>query len=693
MDRLVLQLLRKRGHKRAEEALRGEVGVLSMEQYSEAQLQESELALTSLISTFNKEESPAFASSPQAAAQRLIESYLALKEWVSNSLELYKQELLAILYPIYVYCYLELVCSNLPEEARQFVEYRKEFEELHRTELIRVHAVSSAQHIATDEVCRTWRENKFRVSMSQVSFELLMNFLQANGCLLLLALINQRIKIKIVSVNPSPCPYQDYKSITEFNSKQLKEINAKKIHWGSFDETPAHISQPMQAGEAPPPSSEKPKRGKKKKDEDKTKENDGSAEAGAAPAEGAAPGAAAVATVLKPKSAVPLPQLGHATEHAINEDVLKRTPLNATSLPSVCFFTFFHTHSTLTHVSFSHDTALACGGFSDSSLRLWDLRAIAQQPPDAASAFATANASSLLYGHAGPVYASSFSPDNHWLLSCSEDNTARLWSVDTKTNIVCYKGHQSPVWDVQFSPLGYYFATASHDRTARLWATNQYAPIRIFIGHLSDVNCVRFHPNVNYLLTGSADKTVRMWELSTGACVRIMTSHVQSVGAVAVSPTGRIAASGADDGTVILWDLSTSKKLQTLTCGPNNSPFAPAPAASGAAFGSAHRASRAVHSLDFSAEGTVLAVGNANGVVRLYDVARATAAGATDSARAGGLARAQMEAAAAEEAGEPPELGGEYMLREFPTKQTPVFAVQFTRRNLLLAGGPYCPSS
>lgn len=43
----------------------------------------------------------------------------------------------------------------------------------------------------------------------------------------------------------------------------------------------------------------------------------------------------------------------------------------------------------------------------------------------------------------------------------AEDNTVRLWHMETKSALVCYRGHGYPVWDVQFSPLGFYFATAS----------------------------------------------------------------------------------------------------------------------------------------------------------------------------------------------------------------------------------------
>ena len=51
----------------------------------------------------------------------------------------------------------------------------------------------------------------------------------------------------------------------------------------------------------------------------------------------------------------------------------------------------------------------------------------------------TAEQSKLLLGHSGPVYGLSFSPDRTMLLSCSEDGTIRLWSLQTWTCLVVYK--------------------------------------------------------------------------------------------------------------------------------------------------------------------------------------------------------------------------------------------------------------
>lgn len=68
-----------------------------------------------------------------------------------------------------------------------------------------------------------------------------------------------------------------------------------------------------------------------------------------------------------------------------------------------------------------------------------------------------------------PVSLLTFFPwsSRNYLLSCSEDGTIRLWSLQTFTCLVGYKGHNYPVWDTQFSPHGYYFISCGHDRVAR----------------------------------------------------------------------------------------------------------------------------------------------------------------------------------------------------------------------------------
>ena len=172
---------------------------------------------------------------------------------------------------------------------------------------------------------------------------------------------------------------------------------------------------------------------------------------------------------------------------------------------------------TLCAAAVAHDVSSVACGFADSAVRLYLLKdkegrkkrkeqpqaAAADSAPDgdAASGAGAAGGAGgagaaveaaptdvlVLRGHSGPVYGVSFSRDDSYLVSCSQDGTARLWGVLTRSCLVCYHAHASPAWSVSFSPLGSYFATCGYDRTARLFTVDKPQPLRLFVGHMSDV--------------------------------------------------------------------------------------------------------------------------------------------------------------------------------------------------------------
>ena len=227
-------------------------------------------------------------------------------------------------------------------------------------------------------------------------------------------------------------------------------------------------------------------------------------------------------------------------------------------------------------------------------------------------------------------------------------------SVKTGANLVCYKSHNFAVWSVQFSPLGFYFASGSHDRTARLWTTNQPYPLRIFVGHLSDVDCLQFHPNCNYLATGSSDKTVRLWEIHSGECLRVFSGHLGVITALAFSPDGRVLVSASTDKTIQLWDIAEGTPISQLF---------------------SHR--KTIWSLAFSREGSILASGSADRTVRLWNFKKALVEHEPQNPAVKTNSRKRKLAICP------------FLLESFPTKATPVYLVQFTRRNLLLAAGTF----
>ena len=64
------------------------------------------------------------------------------------------------------------------------------------------------------------------------------------------------------------------------------------------------------------------------------------------------------------------------------------------------------------------------------------------------------------------------SPDNRWVVTGSDDKTARLWDLSAKdpaANSIVLRGHDGDVYAVAISPDNRWVVTGSLDKTARLW--------------------------------------------------------------------------------------------------------------------------------------------------------------------------------------------------------------------------------
>jgi DNA-binding beta-propeller fold protein YncE len=72
-------------------------------------------------------------------------------------------------------------------------------------------------------------------------------------------------------------------------------------------------------------------------------------------------------------------------------------------------------------------------------------------------------------GHASWALGVAYSPDGTQLATTSEDQTIKLWDLETATNTTTLQGHTNMVPGVAYSPDGTQLATTSNDQTARLW--------------------------------------------------------------------------------------------------------------------------------------------------------------------------------------------------------------------------------
>jgi WD40 repeat protein len=150
--------------------------------------------------------------------------------------------------------------------------------------------------------------------------------------------------------------------------------------------------------------------------------------------------------------------------------------------------------------------------------------------------------------------------DSSRAVSCGQnDNTLRLWDLETGAELRCIEGHGESVNAVAVLD-GRRVISASNDKTLRIWDVETGAELHRFEGHGEGVNSVAVL-DARRVISASSDKTLRLWDIETGAELRRLEGHDKGVCWVAVLDVRR-AISASEDGTLRLWDVETGAELR-----------------------------------------------------------------------------------------------------------------------------------
>jgi WD40 repeat protein/serine/threonine protein kinase len=169
-----------------------------------------------------------------------------------------------------------------------------------------------------------------------------------------------------------------------------------------------------------------------------------------------------------------------------------------------------------------------------------------------------------LRGHVNAVRSVALAGDGRLALSGSDDETARVWMLDTARCARILPGHTAPVTSVALSDDGRIALTGSTDETVRVWNVHTGRCLHILNGHQGRVNAVALSLDGKLALSGGEDMILRAWDVDTGRCVHAL-RHTDWVDSVGLSGDGRVALSASMmEETIRIWQLQTEHCQRTI---------------------------------------------------------------------------------------------------------------------------------
>ncbi len=243
--------------------------------------------------------------------------------------------------------------------------------------------------------------------------------------------------------------------------------------------------------------------------------------------------------------------------------------------------------------------------------------------------------------HLSLVESLAYSPDGKYIASGSFQEVI-LWDAATGQLRQRFTGYADRVVTLDFSHDGKLLATGggapTEDGEIKVYEVPSGKPLLdIKNGHSDTVYGVSFSPDDKMLATCAADKFVKTWEMPSGKFIKAFEGHTHHVLDVGWSPDGKLLASAGADNVVKVWNFEkgeqertinahnkqitrlvfVGKKNEFITCSGDQTvrKFR----TDGGNAGNYSGGTDYIYAIGVSPDGSVVAAGGQEGVVRVYD--------------------------------------------------------------------------
>ncbi|KAF6117361.1 apoptotic peptidase activating factor 1 [Phyllostomus discolor] len=194
-----------------------------------------------------------------------------------------------------------------------------------------------------------------------------------------------------------------------------------------------------------------------------------------------------------------------------------------------------------------------------------------------------------------PVSCCCLSPNLEYVAFGDSGGTIAILKLPNNRILRSRIGHKNTVWHIQFTADGKTLISSSDDSTIQVWnwQSEDYISLQ---AHQETVKDFRLLKN-SRLLSWSFDGTVKVWNITTGKVEKDFVCHQDTVLSCDVSPDATKFSSTSADKTAKIWSFDLPSPLHELE---------------------GHKG--CVRCSAFSVDSTLLATGDDNGEIRIWNV-------------------------------------------------------------------------
>lgn len=218
----------------------------------------------------------------------------------------------------------------------------------------------------------------------------------------------------------------------------------------------------------------------------------------------------------------------------------------------------------------------------------------------------------------------------------STDTTVRVLDATLSTEVQTLTGHKKTVAGLASHPSESIVASSSYDATVRVWQPESQTDPIVLAGHPNNVTSVEFVERGDSLVSGGIGDELIVWNLDSAAEETCLEGHGKAVAGISPYGDDRLWSVGYS-GTVFQWstddwsmlnsfDLPTDATPSGIAVNPESEHIAVTRDggvlifdADGRRIAEHTTTIKGISMPRWGPDGSILAVGGADGTVRIYD--------------------------------------------------------------------------